>query len=85
MQVEFELSRTSSAHDSGYSSVVSHNGIGVLDRTLVPVVAGLAISPGAWHKAGRLDASAHQAENSQHVFIHGCVGNCDVQLTSVYI
>ena len=40
----------------------------------VPTVAGLAISSSAWHKARRLDASAHQADKRAHdVCIHGCV------------
>ena len=44
VQVEFELSRTSSAHDRAYSSVVFHNGIGVLVvGALMLPVAELAV------------------------------------------
>ena len=36
----------------------------LISGAVVPTVAGLAISRSAWHKAGRLDASAHQAEKN---------------------
>ena len=40
----------------------------IVGGALVPIVAGLAISFNAWHKAERLDASAHQADTrAQHV------------------
>ena len=75
VHIEFELSRTSSAHDRACSSVVFHNGIGVpIVGAPVPTVAGLAISLSAYHKARRLDVSGHQAEKrAHHVCIHGCV------------
>ena len=34
----------------------------------VAIVAGLAISLSAWHKAGRLDASAHQTAKKKTVY-----------------
>ena len=61
---------------TGRSSVVFHNGIGVLIvGAPVPTVGGVAISCSAWHKARRLDASAHQADKRAHVyaFMDACV------------
>ena len=48
-----------------------------LIRWGVPTVAGLVISLSAWHKARRLDASAHQAEkqnaHTMYAFMDACV------------
>ena len=62
--------------------------VSLLVGALVPTVVGLAISFSAWHKAGRLDASVHQADKrAQHVCFHGCVCGriCSLERRSQYL